>query len=429
MNRASCCQKASLLWKITLCALYMMLAFTANSIFTAAQGPTPQGWSTNIRVTNTHGDSYHTDAAMSPAGNVNLAIEDISLGYPQVWYTQLDSSGNSVMPFRRVSFTGNHAMQPDIAIDGANNVFVAWTSVRDTNVQQRDIVVRRISSAGTSMMRSVTQDGISQFPAIAINRQSGDVYIVFQKPYIYNGMIRWQAYFAKLDNNLNVIVPPQQMRGLYPPDGKYADLAVGPDGTVHAVMEWGFFGRYIRLDPTGQPIGSEVQLWGPGTTWQENRVIGPKIAVDQQNNAHIVFTTPLHDPRAYPSGSPGAARGGYAVYVKIRNGQIATGPTRAHIPSASDYDYGAENADVAVDEPGRASIVVQTYEYGSFTSSSKVIYYMVDAQGVVSPAVDLGLGGWGAEAPAIVANAGKVFVAWDDMYGVDNREIFLKIKS
>ena len=185
-------------------------------------------------------------------------------------------------------------------------------------------------------------------------------------------------------------------------------------------------GYYLRLNSNGQRIGNEVLFGGPGATLQEYSVIRPKIAVDPQNNVHIIFTTPLH----YPTYSGiGSVKGGYAIYVKMRNGQIVAGPVRVHSPSARASDYGAEDADITVDEQGRAHAVVQTYERFFSDSSSKLLYYTIDAQGIVSPPTDLDPTGWMTERPTIAASGGKVFVAWDYSYGTNNMEVSMKIKS
>ncbi|MBI4136463.1 hypothetical protein HY469_00215 [Candidatus Roizmanbacteria bacterium] len=328
----------------------------------------------------------------------------------------------------RVSFDADYAQRPDITVDANNDAFIFWDEVKDNTALKWEIHGEKVRGAnGRELVhRQITLNSMSLFASADVDRRTGEVYLTFSVwgDYLLTPLGVPAMYFAKFDNNFNDIISPRAVldgngRRLL---GNHVDIAVGPDGLVHAARETLIppnYGSYIRLNPNGQLVGSETIFRGPGTRLQEVTPFKPALAIDSQNNAHIVFTTPT-----FMVG--GAIPGGHAVYMKVRNGQVVVSPVRIY-NNPDNLDGGAEDIAIATDEQGKAHIVVRVRTYqGNFF---KLLYYVINADVSVTPPVDLGLSTtMPAEKPSIASREGKVFAGWND-YRNGNMELYLKIKS
>ncbi len=396
-------------------------------MFVAAQNP--PAWGPDIRLTNVPGDSRRVAIAVGPDGYPSVSFDDVIAGYRQVYYIRLDQNGNVVVPMTRISFDAGDAQRSDIAVDANRNALIVWDERKSTAPYHSEIHAAKIGSNGQRLAyRAILPDGNTQFPAIDIDQRTGDMYVVFEQRQPYAEVFVRYAYLAKYDNNLNPVIQPQEIFPYTP--GVSPNVAVGPDGIVHVVwilqgLYWSTGLYYQRFTTNGQPTGLRIGFVGPGVSVQEYSALKPKIAVDQGNNAHILFTTPMYVP---PYPSPTDPKGGYVVYLKLRDGQRIVQPVRVYSPTSDDNDYGAEEAAFAVDDQGRAHVIVHN-RWGS--GNSRLLYYTVNTDGSITGPLDLGFPLYTAPEKLAVAagQSGRLFAGWnDDREGRNNMEAFLKIK-
>ena len=377
-----------------------------------------QQWGSTIQVTSSLGESKRPSVAFDPSGNIHLAFESVT-SHPQAYYAQFGPNGESIVPVKRISFTGDNVFGTDIAT-GQNNVFISWEQVDDIDSLHKSVYVAKLSNSGSVIStKKVTTDSNAVSPAIAVDRRTDDIYVVFHE-HSYTPPHISVIYLTKLNRDINPIIPPRQLFGYYTP-GWYPDIAVGNDGTVHATWSMGFVGNYVRLNQNGEVIGNQYWYGGVGTQRQDTEVLQPRIAVDRNDNAHIVFTTPFND--RYRGGTGG----GNAVYLKVRNGQTVIQSMQIYTRGSPLDDYGAEDSAIDVDDQGNAHVLIQTREN---TFLSRILYIFISASGVVSQPVDIGILPQFAKAekPSITVGQGRVVAMWnDDRTG--NMNLYMRIKS
>ena len=382
----------------------------------------PPSWTEDIRVTNAYGDSRRVAMAIGPTGNIHLAFDDTAVGYPQVYYTQLDQNGDTRIPMMRVSFDADNAQHADITVDANDDAFIVWDEIKDMDSLHWDLHAAKVRGAdGRVLIRKrLVQDGESLFPSIAMDRRIGEMHIMWQKR---NGVFQTGPtglYFARTDNNLNFITPLQAAQTSYAYGAVHPQATVDADGFLHAVWSFGgteYVGRpgiYARY--TDRWISNEIIFSFLGEPiyrfdYTLINVNTPKFTIDAQNNVHIVF----------------ANSKGYVGYTKILNRQPVVTPRIIYTPTFSGGD--AYNIDVTADDQGRAHIVFNT------RGSQPLNYYVLNTDGTILSQTTLDHYPYGfstrfRENPVIAFRQGKTYFAWnDDRFGAGNNEIFLKIKS
>ena len=188
----------------------------------------------------------------------------------------------------QVSSGSGHQYYPSVAVDSQDNVHVVWTGKGwGSNPNYNNIQYRKRTSSGWQAQEAVTDKDSTQYnPAIAIDSQ-GNVHVVWygggwgSNPNYYNIQYRkrtsagWQAQEALTDK-----------------DDKQYDPAIAIDSqdNVHIVWEGGGWGsnpdyyniQYRKRTSSGWQAQEAV-------TDKDDDQYYPSIAVDSQDNIHIVW--------------------------------------------------------------------------------------------------------------------------------------------
>ncbi|MBN1223235.1 MAG: hypothetical protein JXB23_08285 [Candidatus Aminicenantes bacterium] len=153
---------------------------------------------------------------------------------------------------------------PDIAVDGQGNVYVAWIHNKDNN---REIYVRRrINGKWGELENASKTPGSSMFPRIAVDKNNGNVYVVWQEK--VNG--KWQIYFnnaqdgkwstaTRITNNSADSVEP--------------DIFVDRSGEIHVVYSDNSSGGFNIWYVSSSAMGDVITLTYPPLGLNMNTVL------------------------------------------------------------------------------------------------------------------------------------------------------------
>jgi hypothetical protein len=159
-------------------ALWYRVANNKLNIWSARLPAGGTTWGPEIRVTsNQSAQKQAPSVTFGPNGTAYVVWMQPATGDADIWFASLASGSSTWSTNTKASDDPGTAFQssPDIAVDGAGNVFVAWTDRRVSPYQLR---VRKRTSAGvwgTSAL--VAADG-GNAPSIAV-RADGWAYLVW----------------------------------------------------------------------------------------------------------------------------------------------------------------------------------------------------------------------------------------------------------
>jgi uncharacterized protein YqjF (DUF2071 family) len=123
----------------------------------------------DTRLTYASGDSIYPRITVDSSGNVHIAWEDIRDGNGEIYYTKLDNVGNTLVDDTRLTDDTASSMRPRIAVDSSGNVHIAWYDSRDGNAE---IYYTELDNAGTTLVddtRLTNDPAGSQWPSIAVD--------------------------------------------------------------------------------------------------------------------------------------------------------------------------------------------------------------------------------------------------------------------
>ncbi|MBW2175137.1 MAG: hypothetical protein JRF64_11165, partial [Deltaproteobacteria bacterium] len=103
----------------------------------------------DIGVTDTQ-TADHADIAVDSNGNVHIAYsDDFGTSAREIWYTMLDSSGNTLIEDTRITVDdgndGDGATRPAIAVDASNNVHIIWRACDWSSGSEKDVAYTKLN--------------------------------------------------------------------------------------------------------------------------------------------------------------------------------------------------------------------------------------------------------------------------------------------
>jgi len=132
-------------------------------------------WQTAKRLTNTTGESYNPEIAVSDA-NVYVVWQDDTLGTGNIYFRKSTDSGTTWQTAKRLTNNIGDCWSPSIAASGSN-VYVVW---QDDAPGNEEIYFRKSTDGGAtwqSKMRLTNNTGVSLIPEIIVN--GSNVYVVW----------------------------------------------------------------------------------------------------------------------------------------------------------------------------------------------------------------------------------------------------------
>jgi len=285
--------------------------------------------------------------------NNYLHVVWVDNGY--IYYKKLNNNGVSTSPDIPVSLS--FGINPDIDVDPNNNIHIIW---RGGSSYEYTVYYKKLNNNGlnlTSILPVVpnSNDQTSN-PSIAVDNV-GNVHLMWHVNY-YGGSGRNANVYKKLDNNgANLTGSIEIVRGYdtmyalkiavdgngipwavwssgssyssvsyakflsngtilysgYLGSGSFPSMSIGVDNKVHVSWQRDVLGPggccgqseiyYARLNSTGFSLIPETRL-----TFDPSRSSAPSIAIDNEDNAHVVW----HDDRDAPSQNPNS----WEIYYK-----------------------------------------------------------------------------------------------------------------
>lgn len=187
--------------------------------------------------------------------------------------------GNDLRITNDPSFSGF----PKLALDSSDNIHLVWQENRDGNAE---IYYKKLDNNGGNLtldIRLTTDPSISFYPSVSRDA-SGNVHVVWLDDRDLNGEI----YYTKLSNTGATIIDDLRIT-TNTADSAFPSLASDSGGNLHLVWVDGRDGNaeiyYKKLDNSGASLSIDIRLTtDPAISTQ------PAIAVDSNNNLHVVWT-------------------------------------------------------------------------------------------------------------------------------------------
>jgi hypothetical protein len=244
-------------------------------------------WSSTTRVNDDTGATDQTQPAIAIGsdGAAHADWRDARGGNSDIYYARRDPATGDWSANQRVNdMTTGEQFEPGIAVDDAGNAYVVWTDQRVSDDRNIYYSKRPASTGAWSASVRVNDDPTSKkpeqrMPAIAVS-SSGAAVAVWRdlrgnKEHIYGarlapGASNWSANVQVTSVSSGKRVP---------------DIAIGPDGTAHAVWYQPATGDadiwYASLAPGSSTWSANTKISDdPGTAFQGD----PEIGVDGAGN-------------------------------------------------------------------------------------------------------------------------------------------------
>ena len=87
----------------------------------------------DTRLTDDTGCSWHSRIAADSSNNVHITWDDDRDANCEIYYTKLGNIGNTLVDDTRLTTDGAFSMRPSIAVDSSDNILTAWKDSRDGN--------------------------------------------------------------------------------------------------------------------------------------------------------------------------------------------------------------------------------------------------------------------------------------------------------
>ncbi len=203
-------------------------------------------------------------------------------------------------PWRMNDSEFHYVDDPTVAVDDTGRIAVVWA-----NQMRQDIFFQAYDAAGEATVPepvnvSRSPDVFSWLPRVAIpTGDPGRVYVLWQEIIFSGGSHGGEIFFARSIDGGRSFESPVNLSGTIAGDGKgrlssrrwdngSLDLAVGPDGGIHAAWteyEGGLW--FSRSTDHGASFSQPVRLAGGGDAKPAR---GPALAVDAAGAVYLAWT-------------------------------------------------------------------------------------------------------------------------------------------
>lgn len=230
-------------------------------------------------------NDYYPSLGVDGLGNIHIAWTDERNGNWEIYYTKLDNDGNTLVEDTRLTSEINESLYPSLALDYLGNVHIAWNDFRDGNWE---VYYTQLNNNGNTIVddKRLTYTIKATWypmPSIAVDGLN-NVHISWHSW----GVENCELYYMKLDKNGNVLVSDKRLTNAID-DSRSSDLGIDKLGNVHITWEdrrngyWEIY--YTKLDNGGNTIINDKRL-----TFDNSIVRNPSLGVDGGGNVHIAWS-------------------------------------------------------------------------------------------------------------------------------------------
>lgn len=283
----------------------MKKMFILFSLLTFLIIPDPisaQGWSATTRLSWNSGDSEYPDIASDSGNNVHVIWRDNTPGQYDIFYKKSTDKGTSWSALNRLTWDPRFSLGTDLVIDTLDNLHLAWNN--GTSVDY-DIFYKKSTDGGTnwsSPKRLTWSTEGAVGPKMAVD-STDHVHMVYQ----VNLSSNTDLFYKKSTNNGQDWSPPKRLTwnsGL----SWRQDIAIDSNDDIYIVWDDTTPGEseiYYKKSTDGGSSWSAIDR----LTWNSGPSHSPSIAVDSNDNVHIVWAdhTPGNNEIYYKMSTNGGS--------------------------------------------------------------------------------------------------------------------------
>ncbi len=223
-------------------------------------------WS-SARALSVDNGTYTPEIDVDGGGRAHLIWIKRRKGSSVVWYSSNSNPSDLNSWTEAINITGDSNedwCEPDIAVDDQGNVHIAWIQNKGGN---REIFVRSRINGTWGDRRNVSNTSTKSYlPRIAVDRNSGDVFVVWQERtggkwqifFAYSQDGQWSATSAITKNSSESITP---------------DVYVDQSGEVHIVYSDNSSGGYNIWYVSTKELGEIISVLYPPTNVRINTAL------------------------------------------------------------------------------------------------------------------------------------------------------------
>ena len=363
------------------------LCLTALHLGNTVSLPPLTGWNrtkTQIVSKDSTLDSGYPSIAIDNMGNIHVVWQDKTnydnSGTDQdIFYKMFNVTTQSWTTTQVVSTESTATSEfPSLAIDSKNNVHVVWDDATDYSNAGTDYDIfykmfnTTTQSWTTTQVVSTDSTTTSDFPSLAIDSQN-NVHVVWEDLTDTNAAgsdwdIFYKVYSATTQTWSNLkVVSTESTAGSYTPN-----IAIDSKDNVHVVWydTTDYGGSGVDGDIFYKMFDSNTKTWGTTivvSTDSTSDSAKPKIAIDTQNNVHVVW----EDYTDY-AGSGGAD---YDIFYKLYSPLTKTWST-TQVVSTESTGYSLDPS-LITDSQNNVHVIWQDYtNYAGSGNDADIFYKM-----------------------------------------------------
>ena len=265
-------------------------------------------WGNDIRLTSQSSASEDSSLAVDSSGNLHIAWQDYRDGNWEIYYTKLDNVGNTLIEDTRLTTSLTTSGRPSLAIDNQGKVNIAWEDERDGN---SEIYYTKLDSVGNTLVedtRLTSSTGGSRYSSLDIDEQN-NMHIAWQDYRDGN----WEIYYTKLNSVGNTLVEDTRLTNSSA-SSTFPSLSVDVLGIIYLVWQdyrnghdWDIY--YTKLNNMGNTLVDDLRLTVDGAnsenpsliadvqnaaiTWEDNRDGNKEIYYTKLNNQGVTLVDDL----------------------------------------------------------------------------------------------------------------------------------------
>jgi serine protease len=215
----------------------------------------------DTRLTADSAGSNLPTIAVDSYNNVHITWCDERDGAYEIYYTRLDNKGNTLVDDTRVTTDPAYSRYPTIAVDSYNNAHITWHDKRDGNYE---IYYTKLDTKGETLVddtRVTTSPADSKRPTIAVDSYN-NVHITWEYGIDGNSEI----YYTKLDTKGKTLVDDTRLT-TDPADSWNPTVAVDSNNNAHIAWQDKRDGNYeIYYKHT---LGAQPDIWVSPTSFEK----------------------------------------------------------------------------------------------------------------------------------------------------------------
>jgi len=239
-------------------------------------------WGAMKRLTWNSGSSCDPAIAIDSNNNLHVMWHDWTPGNWEIYYKRSTDGGSTWNATKRITWTSSDSYDPEIAIDSNNNLHLVWCDYTPGN---SEIYYKRSTDGGltwSGSKRLTWTSGNSVYPAIAID-SNNNLHVMWHDWTPVNSEI----YYKRSTDGGSTWSATKRLTWN---SGSSCDpaIAIDSNNNLHLVWEDSTPGNseiYYKRSTDGGSTWSATKR----VTWTSGGSYGPAIAIDSNNNLHVVW--------------------------------------------------------------------------------------------------------------------------------------------